>query len=180
MARELVQAGFKPKSHYRSGRDSLADDFFAPCIREAKLYRRAAGYFSSTALLAWIDGLPRAALNILSIRLISSPLVSEADRLTLISLDDEEARAAYRAVVVDRMLEEIAELARSPSDVAIRARVFAWLVANERLQLKFAFPEHLDEPGIFHEKFGIFDLESGGRVAFTGSANETSDRKSVV
>ena len=166
--------GFHPKSHYRSGRDSLANDFFAPCIREATLYRRAAGYFSSTALLAWIDGLPRAALNTLSIRLISSPMISETDRQTLTTLDDEQARAAYRAIVVERILEEIADLAKAPDNRAIRARVFAWLIANDRLELKFAFPEHLDEPGIFHEKFGIFDLEGGGRIAFTGSANETT------
>ncbi|OYW98300.1 MAG: hypothetical protein B7Z15_22255, partial [Rhizobiales bacterium 32-66-8] len=143
-------------------------------MREASLYRRAAGYFSSTALLAWIDGLPRAALKMLSIRLISSPMISEADRRTLTTLDDEQARAAYRAIVVDRILEEIADLALTPNDMTIRARVFAWLIANDRLELKFAFPEHLDEPGIFHEKFGIFDLEGGGRIAFTGSANETS------
>lgn len=174
MTKGVEHTGFHPKSHYRSGRDSLADDFFAPCIRKASLYRRAAGYFSSTALLAWIDGLPRAALKMLSIRLISSPMISEADRHTLTMLDDDQARAAYRATVVDRILEEIAELALSPNDKAIRARVFAWLIANDRLQLKFAFPEHLDEPGIFHEKFGIFDLEGGGRIAFTGSANETS------
>jgi len=174
MTEGVEHIGFHPRSHYRSGRDSLADDFFAPCIREASLYRRAAGYFSSTALLAWIDGLPRAALKKLSIRLISSPMISEADRSTLIALDDEEARAAYRAIVVDRILEEIADLAVSPNDIAIRARVFAWLIANDRLELKFAFPEHLDEPGIFHEKFGIFDLERGGRIAFTGSANETT------
>lgn len=174
MAKAAEHSGFHPKSHYRSGRDSLADDFFAPCIREATLYRRAAGYFSSTALLAWIDGLQRAALKMLSIRLISSPMISEEDRQTLTAMEDDQARAAYRSMVVDRILEEIAELALAPNDTAIRARIFAWLIANDRLQLKFAFPEHLDEPGIFHEKFGIFDLEGGGRVAFTGSANETS------
>ncbi len=174
MNRATGHAGFRPKSHYRSGRDSLADDFFAPCIREAALYRRAAGYFSSTALLSWIDGLPRAALKMLTIRLISSPMISESDRRTLTTLDDEQARAAYRSIVVDRILEEIAELALSPNDTAIRARVFAWLIANDRLELKFAFPEHLDEPGIFHEKFGIFDLSAGGTIAFTGSANETT------
>lgn len=174
MNRATGHSGFRPKSHYRSGRDSLADDFFAPCIRESVLYRRAAGYFSSTALLSWIDGLPRAALKMLTIRLISSPMISESDRRTLTTLEDEQARAAYRLIVVDRILEEIAELALSPNDTAIRARVFAWLIANDRLELKFAFPEHLDEPGIFHEKFGIFDLAAGGTIAFTGSANETT------
>jgi superfamily II DNA or RNA helicase len=174
MTRRVGLNSFHPKSHYRSGRDSLADDFFAPCLREATLYRRAAGYFSSTALLAWIDGLPRAALKVLSIRLICSPMISETDRQTLVLLEDDKVRASYRLIIVDRILEEIADLALSPNDSAIRARVFAWLVANERLSLKFAFPEHLDEAGIYHEKFGIFDFEGGDRIAFTGSANETT------
>jgi superfamily II DNA or RNA helicase len=167
-------SGYKPKGHYRSGRDDLARDFFAPSMSAASRYRRAAGYFSSTALLGWIDGLPRVALQKLSIQLISSPIISEADRQTLVSLEDHEQLAAHRAILVDRILEEIVTLAISPGDVAARARVFAWLVANDRLELKFAFPAHVSEPGIFHEKFGVFDLESGGRIAFTGSANETS------
>ena len=41
------------KSHYRSGVDDLSAEFFVPCLKEARVYRRAAGYFSSTALLTW-------------------------------------------------------------------------------------------------------------------------------
>lgn len=174
MTDDILPKIFRPKSHYRSGKDHLAADFFAPCIRNATVYRRAAGYFSSTALLTWIDALPRAALQALSIKLISSPNISNFDRETLSALDDDHSREAYKTVVVDRILEEIAALAQSPNDLAIRARIFSWLVANKRLELKFAFPEHLEEVGIFHEKFGIFDMEWGGRVAFTGSANETA------
>jgi hypothetical protein len=42
-----------------------------------------------------------------------------------------------------------------------------------RLELRFAFAEHIDDPGIFHEKIGIFDFPENRAVAFTGSANET-------
>jgi hypothetical protein len=35
------------KPHYRSGRASLAAEFFSPCLQACSQYRRAAGYFSS-------------------------------------------------------------------------------------------------------------------------------------
>lgn len=167
-------SGFEPKEHYRSGHDRLAEDFFAPALCAARLYRRAAGYFTTGALLTWVEGLPRAAREQLAIRLVASPVLNEDDLATLRSLHDAETRAHFRSVVADRIIDEIAALAAAPGDAQLRARVFAWLVANDRLELRFAFPTHVESPGIFHEKFGIFDLEDGRQIAFTGSANETS------
>ena len=57
------------KQHYRSGVDDLAKDFFGPCLKRAVSYDRAAGYFSTSALSAWIEGLPRVAAGELAIRL---------------------------------------------------------------------------------------------------------------
>lgn len=162
------------RGHYRSGRDDLSVDFFRPCLRAAILYRRAVGYFSTSALLSWTDSLPRVALEDgLKVQLIASPELSASDYETLRSLGTASSRRAYQETVVDRILEKIALLLERPSDSALRAEVFAWLVANERLELRFAFPEHVEEPGIFHEKIGIFDFPGNHQVAFTGSANET-------
>lgn len=163
------------RAHYRSGRDDLAEDFFRPCIAAARLYRRSTGYFSSGALLTWTDGLRRLGSDReFEVRLIASPELSVGDRDTLRGLEDEGRLSALRAVIAEAMLDEIAELARSPGDAAVRARVFAWLVATERLRIRFAFPRHVDDAGMFHEKMGVFDLDGGARVAFTGSANETA------
>lgn len=162
------------KSHYRTGKDDLAADFFSPCLREAKVYRRSAGYFSSTALLTWADALPRLVQgNALEIRLIAAPELRAADIAVFRELLSEEKRAEYRRVVVERMLEEVIALAEKPVGEGARARVLAWLVANGRLDIRFAFAKHLDAPGIFHEKMGVFDYPAGVRIAFTGSANET-------
>jgi superfamily II DNA or RNA helicase len=162
------------RGHYRSGQDDLSSDFFQPSLKEATLYRRAVGYFSTSALLSWADALPRLALEEgLKIRLIASPELSEADRETLRALGSAEQRAAFRAVLVEKILTRIAALTESPDDASLRAQVFAWLVANERLEIRFAFAEHVEAPGMFHEKIGIFDFPEGRSVAFTGSANET-------
>ena len=85
---------------------------------------------------------------------------------------NEEERQQLRQVSVDRLVQEI--LADSlPNDVKARVRLFAWMVANDRLILRFAFPVHIKQPGIFHEKIGIFQFPWGDQVAFTGSANES-------
>jgi superfamily II DNA or RNA helicase len=163
------------KSHYRSGRDDLGADFFRPCLRQATLYRRAAGYFSTSALLGWTDALSRVAVEgELIVRVIASPELSPTDCAALRELDSPSKIAEYQSIIVERMLEEILSLLDAPHDRALRARVFAWLVANDRLQIKFAFCEHVDQPGIFHEKIGVFDFPGGERIAFTGSANETA------
>ena len=161
------------KSHYRSGSDDLGAQFFSPCLAEATLYRRAAGYFSSFALLTWANALPRLVSGRVRVSLIASPELSADDIATFKELDSESRRSEYRRVIVERMLDEIVELAKNPSDGGARARVLAWLVANERLEIRFAFAEHVNRAGIFHEKIGIFDFPGGECVAFTGSANET-------
>src|SRR4051812_40177019 len=92
------------KSHYRSGRDDLAADFFRPCLRSASLYSRAAGYFSTSALLSWTDALSRVAMDgELVVRVIASPELSPVDCATLRDLDSPGRLGEYRAIVVDRI-----------------------------------------------------------------------------
>jgi superfamily II DNA or RNA helicase len=163
------------KAHYRSGTDDLGRDFFAPCLSSSTVYRRASGYFSSGALVTWADGLLRLVDGRdLAIRLIASPELQPGDRAILQGLNDPAERSRHRAIVVEELLSDIERLCRGSDDAASRARVLAWLLANDRLQIRFAFPEHIDEAAMFHEKMGVFDLDDGTRVAFTGSANETS------
>ena len=163
------------KSHYRSGIDDLGADFFGPCLAASSLYRRASGYFSSGALVTWADGLLRLVEDRpLTIRLIASPELQSDDRLILEGLDDPAERARHRAIMVEDILTDIERLCMGSDEAAARASVFAWLLANDRLQIRFAFPDHVDEAAMFHEKMGVFDLDDGTRVAFTGSANETS------
>ena len=56
-----------------------------------------------------------------------------------------------------------------------RLACLAWLIAEERLDIKVACPSQylLDRPGIYHEKVGVFIGKAGDIVAFTGSPNET-------
>ena len=88
-------------------------------------------------------------------------------------LATEAQCAIHRQKLVDEVLEEIIVLVEKPNDQGVRARILAWLIANDRLEVRFAFPSHIYIAGLFHEKIGVFDFLTGEQVAFTGSANET-------
>jgi hypothetical protein len=119
-----------------------------------------------------LEALPRFATESVTIHLLISPELSDDDREALEKALNEEERQQLRQVSVDRLVQEI--LADSlPNDVKARVRLFAWMVANDHLILRFAFPEHIEQPGIFHEKIGVFQFPWGDQVAFTGSANES-------
>lgn len=164
----------KVRPHYRSGRASLAAEFFSPCLQACSQYRRAAGYFSSSALITWAAALPRVALSVeITFKVIASPQLTPDDVEVLKKIADPVQRREYEEMVVGRVLDDVVQMAESPTDGRVRARIFAWLLANQRMMIRFAFADHVRDARIFHEKIGIFDFPWGDVVAFTGSANET-------
>jgi superfamily II DNA or RNA helicase len=161
------------RDHYRSGTDSLVEDFFGPALASATLYRRSVGYFATSAMLGWAEAMLRMASSELEVRLIASPELQPLDLQVLRDLQDAGEIERHRAMVVDRIVEEITLLLDEPGEASRRASVFAWLVANDRLKLRFAFAEHVADARLYHEKIGVISLEGGDQLAFTGSANET-------
>jgi superfamily II DNA or RNA helicase len=149
---------------YASGDDDLVRDFYVPCLAAASTYSRAVGYFRSTLYVlvgvAFSDFAKRGG----KIRLICSPHLSPEDIKALDSAYDE------REVVGKRTLEEVRELV---ADVQARpvTEFLATLVAAGVLDIRIAYKP--SKSGIFHQKLGIFEDTTGGRVSFNGSANET-------
>lgn len=137
-------------------------------------YQRASGFFSSKSLLTWVSALPRLIRSDAKmIELLISPMLSESDRKALGQATNPEERAKLEARLADEMVEEALKLLRDPGDDKRRLELFAWLVASGRLEIRFAFPRHIEGADLFHEKLGIFWFPDGSQVAFTGSANET-------
>ena len=161
-------------SHYRSGTSDLARDFFIPCLEHCSTYKRAVGYFSSSVLVTWAKVLPRIAkLDTIKIQLLISPLLSEQDKEAIRSAVIPDERDALLQKAADKIVLDALSFAQSPEDIKLRLRLLTWLIASKKLELRFAFPAHVENPGIFHEKIGIFKFPWGRTVAFTGSANET-------
>lgn len=158
---------------YRSGSHRLDAEFFQPCLTRCGSYDRAVGYFTSHALAEWARTVPAMLRESHTrIRLIVGPVLLPEDKKILNELATEEARMRHRQQVADIMLDDAFANLQAGSDNG-RLELFSWLVANERLQIRFAFPVHVPDPDLYHEKFGIFRFRGGARVAFTGSANET-------
>ncbi len=176
VASERARATIKAlKPHYRSGESDLAGDFFLPCLSSCVAYRRAVGFFTSSALITWANVLPKIVrVDNVKVQLLASPVLSDQDRLALRQAATPAERSRLQQQLSDQVVLNALAFAESPENLALRLKLFAWLVATERLEIRFAFAEHVDAPGLFHEKIGVFEFPWGDTVAFTGSANETN------
>ncbi|MED1872048.1 DEAD/DEAH box helicase family protein [Brevibacillus borstelensis] len=158
---------FEIKSEYRSLVDNIVTDFYIPLLKNAVLYKRAVGFFSSTALAEISKGIVGLIENGGRIELVASPYLSEEDRLAIrkgYELRDQIIeRALFSALIEpkDRFEES-------------RLNLLANLIAEGKLDIKIAFTENKEMLGMYHEKMGLmYDIE-GNVVAFTGSMNESS------
>ncbi|MFB4285073.1 DEAD/DEAH box helicase family protein [Nonomuraea sp. MTCD27] len=161
MLREL---GLEP--YYRSDRHRLAYDFYEPCLAQACRYDRAVGYFTSTSLAAAARGLRAFVSREGRMRLVASPHLTDEDVKAIQegydSRHDVVQRALRRALPIE-----------IPDPVRRRLQFLAWLIAEERLDVKIALVEGENHLGVYHEKVGIFADEVDDMVVFTGSANES-------
>lgn len=67
------------KTEYRSRRDNVIKDFYNPVLSRAVIYKRAVGFFSSSALVALSAGICGLVKNGGSIQMIASPRLSTED-----------------------------------------------------------------------------------------------------
>ncbi len=170
--------------HYRTERHNLSRDFFAPCLAGFRLYRRAAGFFSSSALRTWAGCLPRLAADTeVRIQLLISPELSTADAQALALAINDDDRQRLLASSVEHFIRDVFEFQQTSNharEESLRGQLLAWLIVQGRLEVRFAVNLHKDrELGIFHKKIGIFDYAWGDRIAFTGSANESTSAHEI-
>ena len=154
-------------SSYRSDRHNLLTDFYLPCLEESVQYSRAVGYFTSGTLSAAAKGLNKFIGRRGYVRLVASPELTEED-VTAIRLGYKQ-----RDEVISNSL--VVSLRGSPLVPPTEQRLgfLAWLISEGLLDIKIAVVEAQGGLGIYHEKIGIFQDDQGGRVVFTGSANES-------
>lgn len=155
---------------YRSDEGNVVRDFYVPCLSRSRLYRRAAGYFTSNGLALAAKGLAHLIKSGGKVQLVVSPNLSEADI--------EAMHSGYKSR--DAVLEDAARRSLESAEnelVRDRLSALAWLISAGVLDIKLAFrvdPETKRiRRGIYHEKIGIFSDSRANHVAFTGSQNET-------
>ena len=67
------------KHEYRSLQDNIIKDFYSPVLSKAIMYRRAVGFFSSSALIELTKGISGLLKNGGKIELVASPKLSIVD-----------------------------------------------------------------------------------------------------
>lgn len=156
------------KSEYRTKIDNIPRDFIIPLLKEGVSYKRAVGFFSSSALLEISKGIGSLASRGGHIQLIASPKLSEGD-VDAITAGYEDRKGILRNAVL-RELPDIDSLSVTEKD---RFNLLAYLIANGFMDIRIAFVDDDDGIGIYHEKLAIVEDKFGDRVVFTGSMNES-------
>lgn len=153
---------------YRSDSNNFPRDFLIPVLRESKIYKRAVGYFSTSALIELSYGLFDFAQQGGRIQLICSPNLAEDD-IDAIRFGYKTREAA--------MLEALEISLTAPVNAfeEERLNLVATLIANGSLEIKLAFMEDDTYRNMYHEKIAVFIDEIGNRISYTGSANASAN-----
>ncbi len=156
------------KVEYRSDDSNIVDSFYISCLLESTKYDRAVGYFTSRSLALATRGLSVFVGKHGIMRLVASPLFEKEDVEALLKGYDAKENIIERVLLrqMEKEIENYSYIEKSRLDC------LAWLIAEERLQIKIGFNTK-DVYGIYHEKIGLFSDDEGNTVAFTSSPNET-------
>lgn len=155
------------KPEYRSFQDDIIRDFYIPVLENSVFYKRAVGFFSSTALIEVSKGISGLIKNSGKMQLIASPQLSEEDI--------EAIRKGYkiREEVINKIILRDLDLSTKDYYEKKRLNFLAHLIASGTLDIKIAFIESNDGIGIYHEKMGILKDFEGNKIVFAGSINES-------
>ena len=149
---------------YRTDENDMLGDLYIPALSNSIVYKRAVGFFSAAVLASAAQGL--------------SSFIAGNGRIQLVighPLERDEFEAIENGAQLKEIgINPIADLERALTEDVVnltnyRLRILAWLIACNRLELKFA----LRKKGMYHEKIGIFEDEIGDKIIFHGSANES-------
>lgn len=145
----------------------MISDFYEPVLSVAVQYDRGVGFFSSGWLRVVAKGLITFAERAGRGRIITSPILDEADWQALQSGEEAQRNTVLR----EALIRNIHELERTLQEDVLSA--LAWMVADKILFFKLALPQNKLAGGDFHDKFGVFTDADGNQVSFNGSPNES-------
>lgn len=156
------------KIEYRTMVDNMPQDFYIPLLKEAIIYKRAVGFFSSSVLTEIASGISGLVRNGGNIKLIASPKLTDED-IEAIRFGYEQREVVIKNALVRELHEPINKYQRD------RLNYLANLIADGILDIKIAITESNLKTGMYHEKVGIIEDDQGNKVAFSGSMNETAN-----
>ena len=161
------------KNEYRSLEDNVVQDFYIPLLGEAVSYKRAVGFFSSTALIEISKGISGLIKNGGHFYLIASPYLSDED-IEAIEKGYEERDVIIEKALIKQLSDEHIDYFSSE-----RLNLLANLIADGVMDVKIAYTATAKRLGMYHEKMGILKDKKGNKIAFSGSMNESQTAMSL-
>lgn len=151
--------------YYKTYKSNVVKEFYTPVLKEAVLYQRAVGFFTSGALIDLTKGLRGLMRNHGKIQFIVSPRLLEED-IAAINKGYERKKIIGQALMRDF---------KEPENYYEEERLnfLAYLIEEGFLDIKVAFTPPEKAFGMYHEKVGIVTDKYGNKIVFTGSLNET-------
>lgn len=153
------------KDLYVTDSDDIPEEFYGITLPKTVLYKRAAGFFSSSALATLGRGLKRFYYNGGNMQLLVSPQFSKEDYEAIeLGYKAQEDIAAQRIVEMFN-IDDIKE------DDGVN--ILSWLIYEKRLEIRVVVKKEKNKKAIFHDKFSVLIDEEGNRITFRGSMNES-------
>jgi superfamily II DNA or RNA helicase/HKD family nuclease len=150
---------------YRTGTNNFVDEFYKKAFKESIEYWRAVGYFRSSSLEAFGSTLQNFLQDGGTIKLITS-----------VELTDDDSNAIEEGLskleVCQKRIETIIKTEFN-ENIGTGVSKLAKLLEIGRLEIKIAVPN--GGRGIYHEKVGLFFDQEENYIAFSGSANESTN-----
>jgi len=147
-----------------------ARNFYNPVLSRAKVYKRVAGYFSSSSFAFIGKGLGALIQNGGLMQFVLNVQLLEDDYMNIrLGMESPET------IIESRFLNDLSNI--KDECIYNHAKVLGWLIANNRLEVRIGYVEDEDEMGmnpILHQKSGIMEDDAGNLIAFNGSNNESA------
>ena len=117
--------------HYKTYKNNIVKEFYNPVLKNAVLYQRSVGFFSSTALIELTKGISGLVRNKGKIQFIVSPYLSPED------IEAIEKGYEKRKVIEGALIREFKEPENYFQEE--RLNLLAHLIEEGTLELKVAF-----------------------------------------
>lgn len=151
-------------SYISYGSNNIVTSLVAPALLESKIYKRSVGFFSSSVFSKLTQQIVTfVSRNGGSIKLICGVQLSAEDKKAI-----ESGYKQRKQLTEDSFSTCFSDEAEKLSDKNLQ--VLEELIAKGFMDIKIAITKGA---GIYHDKLGIFEDESGDKLVFYGSPNST-------